>query len=343
MNYLFLFLGLLIFLRTICDLAYTTFSSNGVGYLTDALTKGLWRFSLYLCNHDGSKKWLEYVGIITIGMIVICWYLLLWLGSSLIFLSDPTSVVNATTYALAYTIEKVYYIGYTFTTMGNGDFSADGNIWQIFTVQLSFSGFMLITTAVSYMLPVLSADVAKKKISKKIQILGKNPQELLLNSYHQGSFQQIETYFADLMESIITHSQQLLAYPILYSFHAAHVEKSSSVSIAILDEALTILLLHVPEANRPSNQRIAPLRKAIATFLNVLDDNFTKDIKTEIFLPDLAMLEKAGVPLLTHQQAREDIYQTLSRRRNLIGVMLRNEGWKFSDIYKSVPDPEQEA
>jgi hypothetical protein len=61
--------------------------------------------------------------------------------------------------------------------MGNGDYKSPSNFWRLFTFILSFSGFMLITTAVTYMLPVLSADVAKRKLSKKIFLMGLNPQE----------------------------------------------------------------------------------------------------------------------------------------------------------------------
>jgi hypothetical protein len=342
MNYLLLVTGILIYAGIICDLAYTTFSSNGAGYLTNALTKTLWRSSLRLSGYDGSKKFLEYTGIYTIGVVVVAWFFGIWLGSALIIMADPASVVDANTSQVADTIGKVYYTGYTLTTLGNGDFKANGNGWRLFTVVLSFSGFMLLTTAVSYMLPVLSADVAKKCISKKILLLGRNPQEILLNNYYRGSFKQLESYFSDLTEMIITHSQQLLAYPILYSFHASHLAKSSSVSIAVLDEALTILLLHIPEENRPTNQAIAPLRKAIATFLNILDNNFTKDAQADASVPELDMLKRADVTLINCAGEKEQLYKKLSRRRHLIGVMLSNEGWEFSDIYKLTIDPEQE-
>ncbi|MDO1449855.1 hypothetical protein Q0590_26485 [Rhodocytophaga aerolata] len=71
MNYIALITGIILLIGTVCDLSYTTFSSNGAGYLTDTLTKGIWRTSLLICGKDGSKKFLEYVGIFTIGAIII--------------------------------------------------------------------------------------------------------------------------------------------------------------------------------------------------------------------------------------------------------------------------------
>jgi hypothetical protein len=216
--------------------------------------------------------------------------------------------------------------------MGNGDYKSPSNFWRLFTVILSFSGFLLITTAVTYMLPALSADVAKRKMSKKIFLLGMNPQEILLNNYSNGHFKYPETYFSDWTDKIIAFSQEMLAYPVVYSFHNSHIEKSSAVSIAVLDEALTILLLHVPEENRLSNMAIAPLRKAIAIFLTTINNNFTHDSITELNLPAIGKLQAANIPLLNCCGDRTKLYEKLSSRRKLLAVMLRNEGWKFSDI-----------
>lgn len=333
MNYFYLISGILLYTGTLCDLAFTTFSSSRAGYLTEGITKGMWRASLRLCGGDGSKKMLEYIGIFTIGTIVFVWFLCIWVGSTLIILSDPASVIDASTYAKAGSIEKLYFIGYTLTTMGNGDFKASGYIWQLFSVFLSFSGFMLITTAVTYMLPVLSADILKKKISKKIFILGSTPQELLLNMYDKGNFNLLEKYLPDLTEIIITHSQQLLAYPVLYNFHSANVYKSAAISIAVLDEALTILLLHIPEENRPGNLAIMPLRKAIMDFLKTLNHNFTKGSDTAMVLPTLGMLQEAGIGLIKEEADRKKLYDQFARRRELISVLLQNEGWQFKHIY----------
>ncbi|MDO1449854.1 hypothetical protein Q0590_26480 [Rhodocytophaga aerolata] len=226
--------------------------------------------------------------------------------------------------------------------MGNGDYKTTSNAWRMFTVFLLFTGFMFITTAVTYMLPILSADVFKKKVSKKIYLLGRDPQEILLNHWQKGSFKRLESNFSDLSDMILTHRQQLLAYPILYSFHNSHPQNSSSLSIAAPDEALTILLVHVPEENRPSNQVIGHLRKVIASFLNVLDKNFIKKTKTEISLPQIERLQEAGIPLIKEDHQIRESYKKISRRRHLIGIMLNNEGWNFSDIYQSDLDYELE-
>jgi hypothetical protein len=258
-------------------------------------------------------------------------------------MSDQASVIDATTSKTATNLEKMYFAGYTLTTMGNGDYKSPSNFWRLFTVILSFSGFMLITTAVTYMLPVLSADVAKRRMSKKIFLMGMNPQEILLNSYRNGNFKHLETYFTNWIDMIVTLSQEILAYPIVYSFHNSHIEKSSAVSIAVLDEALTILLLHVPEENRPSNVAIAPLRNAIAIFVTTINNNFTHDSITELNLPAIGKLQAANIPLLNCCGDRTKLYEKLTSRRELLAVMLRNEGWKFSDIDRLKTDPEQET
>lgn len=334
MNYLLLIAGILILVFSIADLAYTTFSSNGAGLLTDTITKGIWNFSLMICRQDGSKKMLRLVGIITIGVIVITWFLLIWLGSSLIICADENSVIDSSTNSPASIWEKVYYTGFTLSTLGVGDYKASKDIWRIYTVVLSLAGFMLITTAISYMLPVLSADVFKKNLSTYITVLGRNPQDILLNHWKDGSFHSLEPHFTNLMQMVIMHTQQMLAYPVLFCFHNSNVNHSTALNIAKLDEALTILLLKIPENSRPSTQAILPLRKVITNYLMIQSNYFIKPKEAYPFIPSFDELRKAGIPMIKEQESIQRGYSKLAKRRELIGAVLRNEGWEFKDIYK---------
>jgi hypothetical protein len=61
----------------------------------------------------------------------------------------PTTVVN-----------KIFY-GYTLSTLGLGDMEPEGNFWDILTAILSFTGLILIS--ITYLIPVVSAEIAKRK------------------------------------------------------------------------------------------------------------------------------------------------------------------------------------
>jgi hypothetical protein len=57
----------------------------------------------------------------------------------------PTTVVN-----------KIFYTGYTLSTLGLGDMEPEGNFWDILAI-LSFTGLILISIAITYLIPVVSA------------------------------------------------------------------------------------------------------------------------------------------------------------------------------------------
>jgi hypothetical protein len=50
--------------------------------------------------------------------------------------NSPTTVVN-----------KIFYTGYTLSTLGLGDMEPEGNFWDILTAILSFTGLILISIA----------------------------------------------------------------------------------------------------------------------------------------------------------------------------------------------------
>ncbi|CAN5834599.1 hypothetical protein BH24BAC1_BH24BAC1_29360 [soil metagenome] len=337
MNYVLLLLGILILLVAIMDLAYTTFSPHGAGKIANFISQGSWKVSLKLCGNNGTNKTLQVVGIITIWLIIFAWVFLIWLGSSLIVSSAEGSVVGAETGLPATLAEKFYYTGFTLSTLGVGDFVAGTDGWRIFSVVLSLTGFLLITTAISYMLPVLAADVQKKSISRYIICLGTTPEEILKNHWIDGNFKALEPHITELMNMIIVHSQQLLAYPILYCFHNSDPFESTAINIAKLDEALSILLVQVSNNVQPDHRVLMPLRKAITAFIIMQKNYFLEEEKGGFSVPELRALQQSDIPLLRQGQEVTEKYSHLEKRRKLISAILNNEGWRFDQIYEGSP------
>lgn len=334
MNYLLLIAGIIILIVTVYDIAYTTFSPSGAGFFTNIITKGFYNLFRNLVLKTKFDKSFEHAGIMVIGLVLAFWYLLIWAGSALIFCSDPFSIVNGTTKLPADTYEKIYYTGFTLSTLGVGDYNANSDGWRIFTVFLSLSGFVLITTGISYMVPVLSAVVSKRKLATYIAMLGTNPQDILLKQWNtkEENFGELSTYFSNLVEMLIQHSQQMLAYPVIYCFDTANPKKAAALNISKLDEVLSILLISIPPDQRPSDQSIYPLREAITDYLNIQKNYFIKLKPVEPHPPDLSRLQQAGIPLLHHDNIHQQ-YDELSNRRKLLGAILKNQGRDFSDIY----------
>lgn len=341
MNYLLLILGVVIFVVTINDLISTTFSPNGAGFFTTVITQSIYALFRKMCLKFKWMNLFEKVGIIIIVLIILFWYLSIWLGSSLIFSADSTSVVESQNQEYATTLEQFYYTGFTLTTLGVGDFKASSDGWRIFTVFLSLTGFILITTGISYMIPALSAVVEKRKLGSYVSILGTSPQAILEHHW-QDDFNVLESHFVTLTEMIIKHNQQMLAYPVIYCFYTTNSRKAAVLNIARLDEALSIILKLVPDEKRPSRQSMNPLRNAITDFIQIQQKYFTHLEAGEPGLPEVNQLLEAGIPLKDNYADLPEAYQDLRERRTELRILLRDQGRDFHNIYDEMRGYETE-
>lgn len=78
-------------------------------------------------------------------------------------------------------------------------------------------------------------------------------------------------------------------------------------------------------------------------FLKILDHNFTKGSDTAMVLPTLGMLQEAGIGLINEEADRKKLYGQFARRRELISILLQNEGWQFKHIYLPKSDSGENA
>ncbi|MES2733771.1 MAG: potassium channel family protein [Bacteroidota bacterium] len=331
MNYFFLIFGILLSVVVVYDFAHTTLSANGVGWLTGQVSRRLWKVFLFICRHKGAHPFFNHSGMVTILANLFTWITLCWVSNALIFLSDPSSVVNAVTHLPATTIETIYFTGNSLATLGMGDFRPNGNFWKLFTVIVSLSGLSILTIAITYLVQVLTAEIGKRQLSLYIATLGGTPQGILLNGWNGQNFSKLEKDFYGLSTMILAYSQNHLAYPILHHFHSSDIKGSSAINLTALDEALTILLLYVPESARASLD-IGSIRKAMTTYLITLESDFIKPSENLLPLPDLSLLRDAGIPLLDEDSALQQGYQRLVTRRRLLKALLENDGWLWNDL-----------
>jgi len=336
MSYISLAAGCVIILLIISDIIFTVFAPHGSGFLSDSISKGIWRILLNLTNKSGKLKMLNNSGTIIIVILMFVWLSLLWLGFTLIYCFDTDSVINATTKIPTTTTEKFYYIGYTLSTLGYGDFQGGNQFWQVLSSVISFTGLILITTAITYLVPVTNAEIDKRKLGIYISTLGTTPDQILTTGWNGKNFKDLNDHFLDLIEKILENSQNHLAYPILHYFHTSDQNEASTLNIALLDETLSILIHHVKHDMRPDDQYLLPLRRAITTYLETLRHAFIKPTDNLPEVQDLMVLKKTKIPAL--QSIIEDkdtleLNDNLEKRRKLIYALLKNDGWDWSDLY----------
>jgi hypothetical protein len=251
----------------------------------------------------------------------------------LLLLSDPTTVLNSTTNAVTNAWEKFYFAGYTLSTLGNGDFKPGNHTWQVVTNIFAFFGLALVTVSITYIMPVLSAVILQVKLSVFINCLGDTPQKILLNSWNGENFNRLLKRDAEIASSLIQHSQNHKAYPIIHYFHSNQVKQSVVVSLAMLDEAISFLIHTVKEESRPNPKDLLLIRGALDFYLSVLKQEERNYEKTILPPTDWSQLEKAGIVLDRGRLLSFNTISELQNRRNVLSHLLKQDGWDWHVVY----------
>lgn len=332
MNLYIFSIGFVILIITATDLINTSLSVRGAGFITRRLSKAIWKLLLRLNKNRGNRKILEKGGSIILVSILINWLILIWFSASLLFISQVDSLKNVETNTSTTVVSKIFYTGYTLSTLGLGDIEPDGAFWEILTSILSFTGLILISIAITYLIPVVSAEIEKRKVSVYITTLGCSVEEILLNHWNGKDFKQLEHSFANLTTMIILHAQNHKVYSVLHFFHTSNKKEAFVLNLTNLDETLTVLLHDVPAENRPSQHILMGLRKAISSYLETLPVAFISPSDITPPLVSLNDLIKAGIPLNEGEEVAIEYRKVISRRRLLL-ALVNDDGWKWEDIY----------
>ncbi|MBF9253575.1 two pore domain potassium channel family protein [Pontibacter sp. 172403-2] len=329
MNLLLFFPGLLIMLLTIFDLIYTIFAPRGSGFISGQITSLVSFFFRVLYRIRKSKNVYNSQGVVIVVSIVLVWVMLLWLSNMMVVMSDPEAVINSSSYLPATPLERFYYTGYLLTTLGVGDFIGGTDLWKIYAAFVSFTGLLVITLSITYMVPVLSAVTERRSLSIRIAAIGHSPQAMLVNNWNGQDFSMLNAQLQELAQSIAKQGQLHFSYPVLHFFHQSRKETALLPNLVAFDEALSLLLLYVPKELRPGEQYIFPVRCAISSFLETLTATFIKPAETE---PPAFRLDSIRKLHFTLHMPSQDRIGELALRRRILKSMMENGGWHWEDL-----------
>ena len=151
----------------------------------------------------------------------------LWASFFLLLLSEPTSVVSAGKKVPADIWEKLYFAGFTVSTLGIGDYIPSSDEWSIVTDVYTFTGLVFVTMSITYFVPVLSGVTQQRSLGIMLSSLGQSPQQIVLNNWDGRSFNRLIAQASSLANLLVMHSQNHKAYPVIHYFHT-HKAKNSS-------------------------------------------------------------------------------------------------------------------
>lgn len=330
-NILLLAAGILILLFIAYDILFTTLVSNGAGIWTRWLTRKTWSALFLLSGKNARHPLLNHSGMIIVITILFFWVMAIWGSNSLIILSHHDSVVSSVTKHPAGIVEKIYFTGYTLSTLGIGNYVPNGSVWELYTAGISFFGLLFLTLSISYIIPTLSADIQKRNLCIYVSSLGETPQDILCNAWNGRDLSQLATHFENISQQIMLYSQHHLAYPILHYYHSKNRIESPPIALTALDEALTMMLLYIPEHVRPPALCLSILRRAINSYLQTLHGAFITPMNEDPPTPDLEVLKQTDIPL-ENLDGHDENYNSFKDRRRLLAALVYNDGWQWEDV-----------
>ncbi|RCV87305.1 potassium channel family protein [Billgrantia montanilacus] len=320
------------------DAIQTTLSASRSGPITNRLIRLVWQPFLLIHRKFCTHGMLSAVGPWVTLMLVFVWVGLAWLGWWLLFCSEGQAVTHADTGIEASLVERAYFLGYTITTLGYGDFVPGSPKWQILAVLAAGNGLVLFTLAVTYIVAVVSAVVDKRQLAILISALGETPEQMLSNMDEGEAFEELADQVDALKGQIIAISEQHLAYPILHYYHASEPERALPMALARLYQTLTIICFACPTLTESVRRKLRRNLYAIESFLTNLNGDFVRPASLCPEIPDgavpsLAQFDRSQAEIVTYLLGLE--------RQRLWLAYVEKDGWEWEELWVGTQAPRQ--
>lgn len=336
-------LGLVLLGVLFFDLLSTTIVvGRAGGVISKQLGRAIWAVGLAVHRRIGRAAVLQACSYLILTAIIAAWTALLWTAWTLIFLASPTAVVDAETLLPATLWERTYFIGFTITTLGVGDYTPGTDLWRNLTPVVALTGFLVVSLTVTYLLSVASAAVTQRRLALRIAAAGETPYALLTNRWDGSRFVGLEAFLRDLESDLARSSQQHLAYPILLWFHSAERRTALPLGLATLSEALTLLEFGVAASARPRQGRIRAVRFMVDDMLRSTESIHSQPHDEPPPPCLLDPLRAAGIDVVPEASWRDAVRSLGTMRRRLRGFV-ESDGWQWRDVCRPNEPREEEG
>lgn len=323
--------GLLIVGVIIVDAVWTTLTVSGAGPLSSIAAGFVGRAAM-----RGHQIVAENASILALCTSFLLWSLPLWAGWTLIFCGSAEAVVDSATDVPASLVGRLYFTGFTLTTLGIGDLVPGKGVWRVATVFAALSGFALLTLCITYTLSVLSALNERRSLGAAVGHLGGSPEDVLL-LLADGGGQALTTRLLTLTDQLESAAVKTDAYPVLDFSHVDDPRRSFARAVVILGEVALLLELAVDREQSLSSAVWKPLRSAVELLAHEKHPS-ADTAEFEPSSPDLTVLERGGLKLAA--DARQALARAeIKRLRAGWAAWLRWHGRSESGVKNEVhPD-----
>lgn len=312
-------IGLAIIVFTYLDFFHTTLSGNGFGIFSRIVNQILNRIVI----QNRSRRIFKFSGLTHLLVTTFLWMLLLFLGVYVIFSSGEEMVVHGTTGLPATHPERFYYTGYVLSTLGIGDFVPGNDTSRILTGILSFSGFILITTGLTYLLSVINAVLSKKELSFFIASIGDDVEEMHSYFKNQDALSSFISDAGELRQGILKNASSYLAFPMVNYFLTKNHKAAVILQLARLYEVLMVIRLDW-EPHCIQYNKLTSTISAIEKYLELgLEEPSAGDYRPEKLITLRSFWRKYGY----YYREKESIDKQFTSS-------LQYAGWNWEEVYR---------
>ena len=260
---------------------------------------------------DPTSPWWHLLGPAVLVATVGSWVALLVVGWWLV-LGAMGSVVDVVTRSPVGPGRRLYFVVSAVSTLGLGDVVATTAPGRTVTVLAAVTGLGLVTLAVTYVLPVLTAVTDRRVVATTISAVGTSAGAIVDSLDDTVSPQPL---LDEVGSSLRLLAQRHRAYPILHFFHSTDRAAALAPSIAALDEALAVLGGRAGW-NGPPSLAIRRLRAAVDDLL-------------EVTQPHLASIVREQTPRAPGRVGQVSCRHSLDEHRRQLHALVVDDGWSW--------------
>ena len=336
----------------VVDVFVTTISLHGGGPVTNAMLRAAGRLLTARRPERGdvtagrplARAFARYSNLLLTLTLFLGWVTLVLAGATLMLVGGRLGAVATSSGEVpADGFELLYFAGVAITTLGFGDFVPDGTGWRYFTVALATTGLVVSSLGIAYVVNVVGASLQQRTLARRIHGLGATPRALLAAGWDGDSFGGLDAALGDLAAELVAHTQQHLSYPMIHYVRSDERHDSLPANVAVLDEALSVLLVDVPRERQPSTSALVAARRAVTAYLMSIEEIYLDDEHAD--LPAWPSVDFLGrfwnlPPGRGLRDLDGDELLGLERRRRLLHAAVLSQGRTWDDAMSSGDSPD---